>query len=258
VAFDPSYVLLLPIGVAIAVAYTSTGISGANFWVPIYVLWLGFDQAVGFWLALLTMLFGSISGLVRHRLQRTIDTRAAFRLLLPAAPAAALGAVIAPLLPMTLPLVLFAAFALTRGALLLLPESEARPADRELPGAAIPAAGGALTGVISVGIGAMLLPPMLRSSRFRHHAEATGTTLLVVFLTSVVAVLGRLRPEFVAELSRSLPTILGVMAFVVPAVVTGGQLGPLVARRIPGGSMRPYVAALLLLVGALMVARLLA
>ena len=33
--FDPGLLLLLPVGVLIATAYTSTGISGANFWVPV-------------------------------------------------------------------------------------------------------------------------------------------------------------------------------------------------------------------------------
>jgi len=262
--------LLLPVGVAIAIAYTSTGISGANFWVPVYLLWFGFEPAVAFWLALLSMLFGSASGLLRHRSQGTIDLAAAGRLARVAVPAAAVGALLAPFFPTQVPLTLFAAFALLR-AVSLTSSRANRPGDvagsaplgtsegptPDLPRASVPIFGGLLTGVISVGIGAMLLPPMLHSRRFRHHAEATGTTLFVVFVTSLAAVLARLRPMFVEELGRSLPEILGVMVFVIPAVSIGGQLGPRLARWIPRRSMERYVAGLLLLVGLLMLARVL-
>jgi uncharacterized membrane protein YfcA len=255
---EPIYLLLLPIGVAIAVAYTSTGISGANFWVPVYLLWLGFGPSVAFWLALLTMLFGSASGLLGHHRQGTIDRLAAGRMVLAGVPAAAVGALLVPLMPSRGVLALFALFALARAVSLLLPGAGSRAAasERELPAPAVPALGGLLTGVISVGIGAMLLPAMLRSRRFRHHSEATGTTLLVVFVTSLAALLVRLRPVFVEELGRSVPEILGVLVFVVPAVLVGGQIGPRLAQRIPRRSMQRYVAALLLVVCLLMLARL--
>ncbi len=244
--------LLVPIGVLIAVAYTSTGISGANFWVPVYLAVLGFEPPVAFWLALLTMLCGSASGLSRHARQGTIDLREAGRLLALAAPAAIVGALAAPYVPGRVLAGGFGVFALVLGLLLV---SGRLQAGAEGTSAGWTLLGGALTGLISVGIGAVLLPRLLGGRRFAHHAEAVGTCLVVVFGTSLVATLARLRGALVAELGEAMPEILGTMLFVAPAVILGGQLGPRLARRLDGATMRLYAAWLLVAVGVLMLAR---
>lgn len=259
-AIDPTYWLLLPVGVAIAVAYTSTGISGANFWVPVFILWLGLDPRTAFWLALVTMLFGSASGLVRHRRRGTIDRRSALRLLAVSGPAAVVGSLAAPAVPAGALSVLFGLFAVLYGGLLLHRALGRRPPAASLsdePSAIWPAVGGLLTGLISVGLGAVLLPRMLASRRFAHHAGAIGTSLLAVFLTSFAAAIARLRGEFVAELGRSLPEILGLMVFVVPAVLVGGQIGPTVAWRLDRRAMSIYAGSLLVAIGILMLGRIL-
>jgi hypothetical protein len=58
------YFYLFPLGIAISLLAVSAGISGYNFWIPVYVVWLGIDPKASFWLALLTMLFGFGSGRV--------------------------------------------------------------------------------------------------------------------------------------------------------------------------------------------------
>ncbi len=244
--------LLVPTGILIAVAYTSTGISGANFWVPVYLLWLGFDPPVAFWLALLSMLFGSSSGLFRHARQRTVDVRLAGRWLAISAPAALVGALLAPRAPTWLLAAGFGLFALTLGGLLMAGALSART-ELESPGWT--ALGGLLTGLISVGIGAVLLPRLFRGRGLDGQARAVGTCLLVVFGTSLVATLARLRGGLLEQLRESLPEILGVMVFVAPAVIVGGQIGPRIARRLEPRAMRFYAALLLSVIGVLMLVR---
>ena len=49
---------LFPLGVLIGTAGMSSGVSGSNFWIPVYLLWFALEPRTAFWIALLTMLFG--------------------------------------------------------------------------------------------------------------------------------------------------------------------------------------------------------
>ena len=79
------YWYLFPAGIAIAVCAMSTGIAGSNFWTPVYLLWMGLEPKVAFWVSLLTMLFGFGSGVYRNLRDRTFDAHLIGRYLLVAA-----------------------------------------------------------------------------------------------------------------------------------------------------------------------------
>jgi hypothetical protein len=79
--------------------------------------------------------------------------------------------------------------------------------------------------------------------------------VLLIFLTSLGAALVRLHGTFLAGLSEQRSTLLGAMLFAGPGVILGGQLGPMVARRLHARTLRWYVAVILLLVGTLMLVR---
>ncbi len=201
------------------------------------------------------MLFGSASGLVRHARQRTIDPRAALELSAVAVPAAVAGALVSPRVPTGWLLGLFGGFCLLYGLALLL----GRSAPTALPASwAVAAAGGACTGLITVGVGAMLTPRLLAEGPESRRARAVGTVLLVVFLASLAATLARLQAGFVEQLAANRRTILDIMLVVAPAVVIGGQIGPWVARRLSGATLRRYVALVLLSIGVLLLIRIVA
>jgi uncharacterized protein len=65
----------------------------------------------------------------------------------------------------------------------------------------------------------------------------------------------RLGEPFLAALSEQRGTLLGAMVFAGPGVLLGGQLGPMMARRLNVQTLRWYVALVLLLVGLLMLGR---
>ncbi|HIA13497.1 MAG TPA: sulfite exporter TauE/SafE family protein [Nitrospirales bacterium] len=66
VMINPELWFLFPLGIGLAILAISSGINGSNFWIPVYVIWLGFDAKTAFWLALLTMIFGFGSGVWKN------------------------------------------------------------------------------------------------------------------------------------------------------------------------------------------------
>jgi uncharacterized membrane protein YfcA len=79
--------------------------------------------------------------------------------------------------------------------------------------------------------------------------------VLLIFITSLAAALVRLNEPFLAALSEQRSTVLGAMLFAGPGVILGGQLGPMLARRLSVHILRWYVAVALWLVGTLLLVR---
>jgi uncharacterized membrane protein YfcA len=115
--------------------------------------------------------------------------------------------------------------------------------------------GGLLLGLITVGLGELLLPRILAERKSLSPAAIVGSTVLVIFITSLVAALVRLNGPFLAALSQQRATLVGALLFAGPGVVLGGQLGPMMARHLNARALRWYVAIILLLVGLLMLLR---
>ncbi len=113
------YWYLLPLGMAISVIALSAGISGSNFWIPVFLILLGYDTKTGFWLALLTMLFGFGSGMACNLHQKTVNWYIVRSYLLVAIPSALVGALVFPYVPSGLLLMVFSAFVLVYGSYLI-------------------------------------------------------------------------------------------------------------------------------------------
>jgi uncharacterized membrane protein YfcA len=283
---------LLPVGFAIAVLAMSSGISAGNFWVPVYLLWARFEPPVAFWMTLATMICGYGSGVVRNLRQGTLDRRTIRQHLPYTIPAALVGGYLAPALNISWLVLMFGLFVLGSGVQMLatLLRDSVEESERQEPElasasgkkpAVFPASaatkdhcqaisrrkregvrdgatallGGALLGLITVGLGELLLPRLLTTRRSLPAAAIVGSTVLLISVTSLAAALVRLNEPFLAGLSAQRFTIVGAMLFAGPGVILGGQLGPVVARRLRVRTLRWYVAVLLLLVGVLMLAR---
>jgi len=165
---------LFPVAILIAVFAMATGVSGANFWAPVYLLWLRLDPQLGFWLSLVSMIFGFSSGLARNLRQGTVNFFLLREYLKAVLPLTVLGAVVAPSVR---PRWLFLAFALfvfayaTRVLLGLLRGGRGAPPPRG-PRIywGVAALGGFLTGLITVGLGKLVLPYCLRHERCHSPA----------------------------------------------------------------------------------------
>jgi len=255
------YWYLFPIAIIIAILAMSSGISGTNFWIPVYLIWLNLDTRLGFWLALLTMVFGFGSGIIRNLRQGTINWWMARQYLVYAIPASIIGTLLVPYAPVKAMLILFSSFIMIYGLYMvrrfemtrkgILP----RPLEHEsiFRGRAILA--GFLKGLIATGLGKLIMPGIMHHKRVNSAAEAVGTTTFIIFVVNIMAVVFRLNPEFTSTLSIYGSQILQIMIFVAPGVFIGGQIGPMVAARMPKDLMKAYVGALLVFVSLLMYLR---
>ncbi len=252
------YWFLLPVGVAIGALVMSAGVSGAALWVPVYLLWLKLDAPIAFWLGLLTMLFGFGSGVIRNFRDGTFDGVMVRRYLLIAMPAALAGGWASALINQSLIVALFGAFLIVY-AILIAGRALGMRVDEDrhdrVP-ISIALLGGALTGLISIGIGILAMPSVLRHRSSRSPGAAIGSLVMIIFFTSLAATIGRMRPSLLSELRRDSSQILAIAIWAVPGVVAGGQIGPRLAQALPSERhARLYFSAVLLLVGMLTLAR---
>jgi uncharacterized protein len=256
---------LLPVGCSIAILAMSSGISAGNLWVPVYLLWTRFEPPLAFWMTLTTMLCGYGSGVVRNLRQGTINRRCILRYLPCTVPAALVGGYLSPSINVSWLIFLFGVFVLGYGAHML--RSATRRFEAVTSSAwegarvrdyTIALVGGTVHGAIAVGLGELMLPGLLADRKLYSPAEAVGSTVLVIFVTSLAAAMVRLHGSFLTALGEHRLTLLGAIIFAAPGVILGGQLGPVIARRLNARALRLYVAIILLLVGLLMLVRFLA
>lgn len=258
------YWFLFPVGIAIGALAMSAGVAGSNFWIPVYLLWLGLEPRLAFWVSLLTMLFGFGSGVVGNLRAGTIEWHLAGRYLWVAAPAAVAGAIASTRVSASWLLVAFAAFVLSYGSVMVwsflrgAPENLAPDTPREQIAWTVGGVAGFLQGAIATGSGTLLMPAILGHRRIRHHAEAVGSSVLLVFVLSLLAMVFRIDEPLLGTLREEAGDMVRILAFAGPGAAVGGQLGPWIARRLPRRYLRVYVGALLILVGLLVGLRALA
>ncbi len=110
--FNPELWYLFPAGVVIATLATSTGISGANFWIPVYLTWFKVSPNTGFCLALFTMFFGFSSAVLKNLWSKTINWYLVKQYLKVCVPASLIGGYLSTLISQGFLLVIFGIFVL--------------------------------------------------------------------------------------------------------------------------------------------------
>jgi len=90
---------LLPISILIATIAMSSGIGGAVFFSPLFMLVLKLDPVVAIGTALITELFGFSSGLIAYMKAKLIDYKLGLNLLLFSVPMAILGSIFGSEIP---------------------------------------------------------------------------------------------------------------------------------------------------------------
>jgi uncharacterized protein len=252
------YWFLLPVGVAIAVLVMSAGVSGATLWVPVYLVWLRLGVPLAFWLGLFTMLFGFGSGVYRNWRDHSYDGLLVRRFLAVSAPAAFVSAWCAALVNQRLLIGFFGAFLLFYSGMIAVRTFKAALPQARRDSVAYPVAlvGGALTGLISIGVGMLAMPSVLRHRSIRTPGHGIGSLVMIIFFTSFAATVGHLRPSFVGDLHREMTQIIAIMLWAAPAVIIGGQVGPRLAQKLPSERhARLYFSAVLFAVGILTLCR---
>lgn len=278
------YWFMFPISTLIATMAMATGIEGATFFTPLFILALGLPPEVAIATGLITETFGFSSGLFAYFHRRIIDYRLGGALLVSTVPMALIGVWLAGRvepdhLKVILGVILLGlAFNFLRdsnydeaictssethqnnsnlkGKTRLLVSSEGEEIRYNIPktteGQIIAGIGGLFIGMTSTGQGQFNGYFLLHRSRVPSKV-AVATSVLVVVVTALTASIGHAVQIATGDLSQ-LNTIVNLTIFTVPGVVIGGQIGPMVACRLPHQALVKGMGIIFIIVGALMLA----
>jgi len=274
------YWYLLPISILIATIAMSSGIGGAVFFSPLFMLALKLEPQIAVGSALATELFGFASGLFAYAKAKLIDYKLAKNLLLFSIPAAILGAYYADSVSDLILKAIFAIGLLFIGFQLYnswrKEEKEKKEKQRQEEfkqtfektltdasgneykyticnknmGRSFAAIGGAFVGMISVGLAELQEYHLVARCKVPPPV-AIGTSIFVVVITVLVASVGHFY-EFTKEGGDVLSQVVNLIIFTIPGVVIGGQLGPKLQKVVPEDKMKVGIAVLFSLIGIFM------
>ena len=279
--FSPELWYLLPASVLIAMIAMSSGIGGAVFFSPLFMLVLKLDPTIAVGTALITELFGFSSGLIAYIKTKLIDYKLGLSLLIFAVPFAILGSVFGSLIPPIALKAIFGAGIIFIGVQLFSSwrkeEREKKEKEREKEfelihekclidsngkeykyticnkdmGKVFAAVGGAFVGMISVGLAELQEYHLVAKCKVPPPV-AVATSVFVVVITVFVASIGHVY-EFASHANNEvLSKIFSIIIFTGPGVVVGGQLGPLLQKKLPEDKMKVGVSFLFIIVGCFM------
>ncbi len=261
------YWFMFPVAIVVATCAMLSGIGGAALFTPIFVLLfpiLGPEYVLASTFAaistaLLTQTFGFLSGFVGYYRRRMIDFDLALRFIRITAPIAVLGGLVAHAVHDGILIGGYAVlvFVLAIGMLFLRrgrpttrPVYDA-PYDRpEIPKSdfALGGVGAFLTGLVSVGIGEILISRLTK--RGIPVGIAAATSVAIVFATILFAT-----TTLVAQLIRdggvgAVPWNL--IVYEVPGVLIGGQIGPRLQGLVSQRTMERAIGILFVLLAVAM------
>ncbi|NBC30372.1 MAG: TSUP family transporter [Spirochaetes bacterium] len=265
---------IFPVAILFATVAIGSGVSGALFFSPFFMLALGLTPAQAVGAGLLTELFGMGNGLRAYVSQRVVDYKSARWLLLGAIPMVAAGALVAHLIPSTVLKLIFGGGLIALAGFLVLQRApeECEPGDREgelmkrknvkrgetlvaakdgteyrfplcwrPPGVAMAAGGGFITGVISAGLPEIVTTQLVT----RCHVPPRVAVATSVFVLAITAAVG----AGIHALSAT--PVWHVVAWTIPGVLIGSTVGSTISKHLPGKVMEKVLGVVFALVGLL-------
>ena len=279
-----TYWYLFPLSIAIATIAMATGIGGAVFFSPIFMVVLGLKPHIAVGAALFTELFGFASGLYAYVRSKLIDYKIGLNLLIVAIPLALTGAYFSDAFPDTVVKSIFGLGIIVIGSQLYIAyrnEKQEREAlkdelaatpegnhtsclvDKEgntyrytikqrWLGQLFASVGGFFVGLISVGLAEILEYRLVAQCRVPPPV-AVASSIFVVVVTILVAS-GFHAYTFLTHADAAAYEQVGsIVLFTVPGVVIGGQIGPQLQKRLNPDTTKLFIAGLFVAVGIFMV-----
>lgn len=265
---------VFPAAILFSTVAIGSGVSGALFFSPFFMLAVGLAPAQAIGAGLLTEVFGTGNGLVNYVRQGVVDYATAKWLLLGAVPATVLGAVAAHFVPTALLTIAFGAGLLVLGGFLVYydPPEQCVPgecegeflrekntgrgetvvesADGETyrydtcwrpPGVGLATGGGFITGLISAGLPELTTTQLIVRCRLPPRV-AIATS---VFVLAIAAIAGA------AVHALAATPVWHVVAWSVPGVLIGGTIGTRIGKHVPSEIMEPALGVVFAVVGAI-------
>ena len=282
------YWFMVPVSMMVATTAMLSGIGGAALFTPIFliifpILGPEYERAspvAAIGVALLTETFGFSSGFVGYYRKRLIDFRGAVPFIAVGVPVAVAGAIVAQGVEPSLLKGAYAVLMLVLAVVMIrhhaaveqsagVPNRSVGAADaqalrtitardgqtysfrppRQGRGAAGTGIGAFLTGMVSVGIGEVVMPQLVKRHRVPLPvAAATSVFVVIVVVASAsFAQIGALISEGGVS---AVPWNLVV--YTVPGVIIGGQIGPRLHGRIGSRFMERSIGGLFAVIGVAM------
>ena len=279
------YWFMFPVAICVATLAMLSGIGGAALFTPIFVMifpLLGPEYplestVVAIGSALLTETFGFTSGFIGYYRKRLIDFAIVFKYLRVAVPVAITGAFLAHLVPGGLLIIGYALFVLGRAVVHIVVQHDedvtsdhppTREDDRNLrrkidsagreyvyripepgiKGGVYTGVGAFLTGMVSVGIGEVIVPQLTK--RGVPMPIAVAASVKIVIVTAACAsftLIGQLISEGGMD---AIPWNL--VMYTIPGVLIGGQIGPRLQTYVSHRVMEYAISSLFIVLAVAM------
>lgn len=278
-----AYWYLLPLSIAIATLAMATGIGGAVFFSPLFMIALDLSPHTAVGAALLTELFGFSSGLYAYVRAKLIDYNLGINLLVVSVPLALLGAYFSDAFPDTVVKSIFGVGIIVIGTQLYtayrnekkerealqseLADTQYANHNRSLVdnegvtyyytikqrwlGRTFASIGGFFIGLISVGLAEILEYRLVAQCRVPPPV-AVASSIFVVVVTILMASSFHAYTFLTHADSATFHKVGSIVLFTIPGVIIGGQLGPLMQKRLNPDVMKLFIAGLFSLVGIFM------
>ncbi len=274
------YWYVFPISVLFATTAMASGVEGATFFSPLFILALKLSPEVAIGTALTTEVFGFASGLFAYARKKLIDYRLGLNLLLVTVPLALIGTwASGQIQPLYLKVILGVGLFIV--ALSFLRQHEKKDVARmdeaiqkeygvekaetvlvtaegeeirytlcnRTEGMLLCGTGALFMGMISTGLGEMNGYFLLQRCRVPSKVSV-ATSVFVVAVTALIASAGHF-VKFIQLGGDTLNTVFSIVMFTVPGVIIGGQIGSRVASKIPQCALEIGLAVLFIIVAAL-------
>lgn len=274
------YWFMLPASILVSTLAMASGVEGATFFSPLFILALRLSPEVAIGTALITEVFGFASGLFAYTRKKLIDFRLGLNLLVVTIPLAIIGTLISGIID-SVYLMIILGVGLFVVALSFLRQPEHKDVvllDKQIvseyggknaqtvlitaegeeirytvcnrtEGRILSGIGALFMGMVSTGLGEMNGYFLLQRCRVPSKVSV-ATSVFVVAVTALVASTGHFI-QFAKNGGGVLETVLSLIIFTVPGVIIGGQIGSKISSKIPQRVLEVGLAILLIIVAAL-------
>ncbi|OIP68421.1 MAG: permease [Oscillatoriales cyanobacterium CG2_30_44_21] len=278
------YWFMFPISIVIATVAMASGVEGATFFTPLFILALKLPTEVAIGTGLITEVFGFSSGLFAYFRKGLIDFKLGQMLLLVSIPSAILGTWLGKLIPAdALKAMLGVGLFVIASSFLRSPEhQDLELLDKDIkthqsrtPQTCITSSDGETVcytvanrteGRLLIGIGALFLGMVSTGlgelngyfliQRCRVPSKvAVATSVFIVAITALIASIGHIF-QFAQSGGESLQTVLNLVIFTAPGVLIGAQFGSIVATRISQKLLERSMGILFIIVGVIVLGEL--
>lgn len=266
------YWWVFPASIVFAMVALASGVSGALFFSPFFMLVVGLTPAQAIGAGLLTEVFGMGNGLRSYVKQGVVDYATAKWLLLGSIPAVVLGALAAHWTEPTLLKLVFGVGLLVLGGFLVFypspeecePGEKADPFDDRgdshvtvieasdgetyryrtcwrSPGVGLSGVGGFVTGLISAGLPELVTTQLVIRCRLPPRV-AVATSVFVLAITAIAGA---------AIHALSATPVWHIVAWSIPGVLIGGSVGTRVGKYLPADLMETGLGVVFGVVGVI-------